>query len=171
MQTIIIEPKKYFPTEYANFICFKADDFLHILDEFDEDFWWAESLTTEASGVIPSFLVKYLKDESKTEIFDSIREITIRAMQDFDSANLKGFLSYKKEESFKIIKPLDSLGTIMLLVRSEETGKQGIVARKRTYLFNTTALYDFGQLSTVDDGDEDGWKVFVCEKANIRKKI
>lgn len=27
------------------------------------------------------------------------------------------------------------------------------------------------QLSTVDDGDEDGWKVFVCEKANIRKKI
>ena len=26
-------------------------------------------------------------------------------------------------------------------------------------------------LSTVDEGDEDGWKVFVCEKANIRKKI
>ena len=137
--------RKYFPKEYKSFIHFKKDDFFHVLDEFHEDFWWAESLITKAKGVVPSFLVKYLKEDTKNKTtMDSNKEISIiRAMQDFDSMNLTGFLSYKKEESFKIVKPMDSLGTIMLLVRSEETGKQGIVARRKTYLFNATALYDF----------------------------
>ena len=136
--------RKIFPKEYNSFIRFKKDDFLHVLDEFHEDFWWAESLITKAKGVIPSFLVKYIKDDTKNETLENYKDISIiRAMQDFDSMNLTGFLSYKKEESFKIIKPMDSLGMIMLLVRSEETGKQGIVTRRKTYLFNATALYDF----------------------------
>ena len=138
-----LEPKEYFPEGYKSFIRFKKDDFLQVHDEFDEDFWWAESLITQAKGIVPSFLVKYLKDESKNHSMDTTEISIIRAMQDFDSMNLTGYLSYKKEDTFKIIKPMDSLGTLMLLVESEETGRKGIVTRKKTYLFNATALYDF----------------------------
>ena len=150
-----LKPKSYFPEQYNRFISFKEGDQIHIIDKIHSDFWLGKLITSDAVGIVPSFLMKLpgednhsaVKDfdEGYNTIWERKNYQTIRAIQEFDAQTLRGYLSYEKEEQFKIIKTLDRSGggSRMLLVKSEKTKMVGLIRRANTYLFNASALYDF----------------------------